>query len=122
VPEEHASPGLGPRGRGQLPFPGRALPEREAGGDAHPDQLARLGDIAAQFDVTWSAVSQHLRIRNTDRNGVLYSGTTSQRIDGISTDSAGRMLIVLPALLPAVLRWCGPGRIKIVLPALLPWF
>jgi len=29
--------------------------------------------------------------QHTDGNGVLYSGTISQRIDGISTDSAGRL-------------------------------
>src|SRR6266567_896288 len=29
VPEQHVGPGLGTRGCGQLPFPGRALPERK---------------------------------------------------------------------------------------------
>src|SRR5215469_3547545 len=44
VPEQDAGSGCGPAGVAQLPFPGRALPEWEARGDAHADELARLGD------------------------------------------------------------------------------
>jgi len=44
---------------------------------------------------------------NADRNGVLYSGTISQRIDGIGTDSAGRMWIRASGPASPVLRWYG---------------
>src|SRR5439155_5622363 len=43
VSEQHRGTGLGAVGGTKLPFPGRALPEREARGDLHPNQLAGFG-------------------------------------------------------------------------------
>src|SRR6516225_2564937 len=48
VPEQHAGSGWCAGRLAQLPFPGRALPEREAGRDPHADKLAWLGSHLRQ--------------------------------------------------------------------------